>query len=66
MTADHSVDGVHLTAAAIGAAARAFERDPARWREWGAPDPSLTALKDLWRILAAHGTTAGAVTAPRS
>lgn len=53
--ADHAADGTRLTAAAIGSAACAFVRDPARWSEWGAPDPSLTVFKDLWRILAAHG-----------
>jgi Protein of unknown function (DUF3626) len=50
-------DGTHLTAAAIGGAARSFVREPENWTEWGAPDPSLTVLKDLWRVLAAHGTS---------
>jgi hypothetical protein len=52
---EHAADRTRLTAAAIGAAACAFRREPAEWNEWGAPDPSLTVVKDLWRILAAHG-----------
>lgn len=52
---EYAPDSRRLTAAAIGAAARAFGRQPARWSEWGAPDPSLTVFKDLWRILVVHG-----------
>jgi Protein of unknown function (DUF3626) len=52
---EHAADGLRLTAASIGGAACAFVRTPAEWTEWGAPDASLTVLKDLWRILAAHG-----------
>ena len=52
----HAADGTHLTAAAIGDAACSFVREPEKWAGWGAPDPSLTVFKDLWRILAAHGT----------
>lgn len=53
---EYAADNRLLTAAAIGAAARAFGRDPASWDVWGAPDPSFTVFKDLWRILVAHGT----------
>jgi hypothetical protein len=53
---EHGTDGTHLTAAAIGGAASSFIRKPEDWTSWGAPDPSLTVLKDLWRILVAHGT----------
>jgi hypothetical protein len=53
---EHGTDGTHLTAAAIGGAGSSFAQKPEDWTSWGAPDPSLTVLKDLWRILVAHGT----------
>jgi GNAT superfamily N-acetyltransferase len=61
--ADHAEDPGILTAAAIGDATRIFLREPGDWAEWGAPDPSLTVFKDLWRILVVYGTahSSGAV-----
>jgi hypothetical protein len=56
VVSEYAADGTHLTASTIGGAARSFVREPEKWADWGAPDPSLTVLKDLWRILAAHGT----------
>jgi hypothetical protein len=47
--------GPCLDAANIGAAAASVVREPERWRDWGAPDEVLVRLKDLWRLLVAHG-----------
>lgn len=44
-----------LDAANIGQAAVSVVRDPARWRDWGAPHQVLVHLKDLWLMLVAHG-----------
>ena len=44
-----------LDAANIGEAAVSVVRNPGRWQDWGTPSQVLQHLKDLWRMLVAHG-----------
>ncbi len=44
-----------LDAANIGEAAVSVVRNPGRWEDWGTPSQVLQHLKDLWRMLVAHG-----------
>jgi len=52
---EHHGTAPHLDAATIGQAAASVVRNPERWQEWGTPPEALQHLKDLWRMLVAHG-----------
>jgi len=52
---EHHGTAPRLDAACIGQAAVSVVGHPERWEDWGTAPEVLQHLKDLWRMLVAHG-----------